>query len=278
MSQLEQSTRPSSRRASVKALRALAWKRTAGRMLGWFTVFLALALGFVLAALGSRLARGLAYESLAGLGAAPLVAAKACLWGPGFVAVVLASLRAWPRDDADGIWQLVRRQGHAAHEWVGARRFALVRLVALAQLLTVLPVLLVPLATSPSRITLHTLLQGALPAAVFALAGTLVLVVIGIACLGPRSRPGGYALLAAVLFLPELLAPWTGPWLGADCTSVPAMLGGLANACQTEHFDPARALRSLAGLFAVAAACHAATRVSLRSPGLWRRTGAEVSW
>ncbi len=231
-------------------LATLAWHRTRGRWLWVAVLVLTLVIAGSVAALGVRLANSTAVEARDALDQILLLNTRAVLWGPGFLAVVAATMHAWKRDRDDGILHVSRAAGHAVGAYLGARTLVLAAWVLAMCLGSVAIVAVAVLGANPSAAR-YGLLGGLVPAAGFALAGSLLLGVLGSVCLGPRSRPGGYVLLGAMLFLPEVLAPWTKPLLGNDLTSLPALLGGIANAMRPSSFDPARLLTCVAVLAVV---------------------------
>ena len=192
-----------------------------------------------MARLGIRLARSSSIEARGALREVLLLGGKAVVWGPGFLAVVASTLHAWKRDRDQGIEALAQAGGFGARSWMAARAAVLAAwLVALCAASTAVVVLAV-VGANPSAAPMIG--AGLVPTGVFALTASIVLSLLASACLGPRSRPGGYALLAVVLFLPELLAPWTESLLGRDGTSIPALLSGLAHAARPASFDAGRA-------------------------------------
>lgn len=221
-------------------LHALAWARTRGRFTWLLVAVLTLVTTGIVAQLGMRLARSPVIEARDALGEILMLNARAVLWGPGFVAVVMSSLHAWRRDREDGILELVRTAGHDPVRWIAARTWVLGLWLVGTWALSSVIVILAVLGTNADVAT-HGFLAGLVPAALFALVQSALLAVLGSVCLGPRSRPGGYLLLAFVLFLPELLAEWTRPWVGNDLTSLPALATGLAHAARPASFDAGRA-------------------------------------
>ena len=222
-------------------LYALAWARSRGRATWMVVLVLTVATTALAAALGLHLAKSPVTQARDAVSEVLLLHARAVLWGPGFVAVVGATLHAWRRDREEGIVLLLRSSGYTLRSWVLARTVVLgVWLIALWAGSALL-VSLVVLGANPSMAT-HGWFEGVVPAMVFALSQSAVLALLGSVCLGPRSRPGGYLLLAIVLFLPELVAVWTRPLVGRDLTSLPALAMGLANAARPASFDAGRLL------------------------------------
>lgn len=221
-------------------LYALAWARSRGRVTWLVVLVIAIATTAVVAALGVHLAKSPATQARDALGEVLLLHARAVLWGPGFVAVVGATLHAWRRDREEGVVALVQSSGYSLKSWVMARTVVLgAWLLALWAGSTVV-VSLVVLGANPSMA--HGWFAGLVPAAVFAISQSAVLALLGSVCLGPRSRPGGYLLLALILFVPEAVAGWTRPLVGPDLTSLPSLAMGLANAARPASFDAGRLL------------------------------------
>lgn len=228
-----------------------------GRFLWFVVALLTLLSSVVVARLGSRLASSPVLEAQDSLGALLMLNTRAVLWGPGFVAVVLSCLRAWPRDRDDGVFELARVAGFDARRWIAARTLVLgLWLLVLWFASTLLVVGMVG----------GGLLSGLVPAGVFALVQCALLALLGSVCLGPRSRPGGYALLAMILFVPETFAAWTEPLLGRDFTSLPALAKGLALAAQPAAFDALRAGRCGIALLGVLVALALWLRQSSKVP------------
>jgi hypothetical protein len=79
---------------------------------------------------------------------------------------------------------------------------------------------------------------------------------VAMAALSARTRIGGYFALIAVLFVPELLSPWTSSLLPAgwqELTSIPAALDAVRGAIAWPSAALAPGARALAGLSAVIA-------------------------
>jgi hypothetical protein len=89
---------------------------------------------------------------------------------------------------------------------------------------------------------------------------------VALAALGARTRAGGYFTLLAVLVLPELLAPWTAPFLPAsvrELTSIPAALEAVRQGIAGPASGALHALCALAGLSLVAVASSVAIQARL---------------
>jgi len=182
------------------------------------------------------------------------IAAGLLAWGAGVLLCFAASIRAFDRDRADGWDALLARHGARATSYLTARIGGL----ALATLLVVLPGtvvagLAVALASRQGAVAREAL-DGALAASAYAIAFSLVVAPIAMATLGPRSRASGYVWLLGVLVAPALVAEWTGqlvPDAWSELVSVPGALDALREAL-LGTIDPARALRALVVLAAVA--------------------------
>lgn len=251
-------------------LAALAWQRTRGRWAWILVSLLTLVAAGTVAAVGVRLAASTEATAHEALGQVLLLNTRAVFWGPGFFAVVVATLHAWKRDREEGILHLSVASGHDVLTYLGARTAALAAWLFVIWLAATVVVVLVVLGANPSAAQ-HGLLGGLGPSLAFAVGASALLAVLGSACLGPRSRPGGYLLLALLLFVPELFAEWTRPLVGKDLTSLPALLGGIANAMRPGSFDAGRLLTCGVVLTGVLALLLAWLRHASRS---WARDAA----
>lgn len=222
-------------------LAALAWQRTRGRWTWIVAVLLTVVAAGTVAAVGARLAsstEATAHEALRQL---LLLNTRAVLWGPGFFAVVAGTLHAWKRDREDGILHLSVASGHGAVAYLRARTVVMAAWLFGMWLAGTALVVLVVLGANPSAAR-HGFLSSLGPSLAFATGACALLAVLGSVCLGPRSRPGGYLLLALLLFVPEAFSEWTRPLVGKDFVSLPALLGGIANAVRPGNLDAARLL------------------------------------
>lgn len=221
---------------------ALAWLRTRGRFAWLGSSVVALGTVLWIAWVGRGLAVSRAYDAREALVFLPLLSAKAMLWGPGILTVVICSLHAWRRDREEGVADLAVRSGHAAPLYYRARTWVLAGWLLGVQVLAGMLLFAVLVGTNAS--TAQVLLRGSVPAAAYAIVGSVLLALLGSVCLGPRTRPGGYLLLALLLFVPESLSRWTAGLLGQDMTSLPALLHAVALSLGPSQHDAARFARA----------------------------------
>lgn len=238
----------------LQALIALAWVRTRGRVVWLFVLLISLACALLLGRLGQRVSASLYLDTRDAGAYVPLIAAKATLWGPGVLAVLFTSVRAWAKDSEEGILALVRHAGHDPARYLRARGVVLALVLIALQLLTLAAV------HAMARTPLH----GTLPALAYGVAGSVVLALLGAVCLGPRQRPGGTLLLWTLLFGPEILSVWTTRIVARELSSIPALLETTALAVGPEAMDGARLTRALLALTLLALALALWLRVATR--------------
>jgi|HubBroStandDraft_1064217.scaffolds.fasta_scaffold29762_2 hypothetical protein len=210
------------------------------------------AAGFVLSAVGAVVAvvEAVAVGRWRGAAEVPVLAAHAIAWGAGVTVAFGGALQAIRRDRLEGVVALARARGAGAADYVRGRVGGLVTVLAVS----------VGGGTLAAGIAATSAAHPALPAArstfgamAYALAFAATLGPVALAALGARSRGGGYAVLLAVVVLPELIAPWTSALLPHgwfELTSIPAALDAVA----TGAASPARAAMHLARAIAMLAA------------------------
>ncbi|WP_394823289.1 hypothetical protein [Pendulispora albinea] len=226
----------------------------------------------VFAALMGRL------ESRPPLELLPSLTASALAWGSGLLLAFASATQVLRRDREQGIWQLLRARGGTVKPYLWARlsglAVALFAIVGGGALLTGLVAMLV--ARRPGLAL--SCAQSSLASLVYAAAFAVTLAPLAVAALGARTRAGGYFGLLLVIFLPELLLPWTeallpGSW--GELASLPSALAALRGALMPEHVDVERFVRAavVLGLVAVAAFAYVKQQVANlqqeRVPYLW---------
>jgi hypothetical protein len=213
--------------------------------------------GFVVAALGAvaAIAAAMAIARHGGRGAArvPTLTAQALAWSAGITLAFGAALRAIHRDREQGVFALVRTRGASVAAYVRGRVGGLV--VVLAATVGG-PTIVAALAATSAAASPAAAMRSGLAALVYALAFAATLGPVAMAALGARTRAGGYAVLLAVLALPELLAPWTaellpGGW--GELTSIPAALDAVRAGAASPIAAGGHAARAVAALAAVIA-------------------------
>jgi len=206
-----------------------------------------------------------AHDALAAEHGAPF-AAEILAWGAGVLVCFASSLRAFDRDREDGWDALLARHGVRLRSYLVARIAALV----VVTLLLVLPGTViaggaVALASHEAHVAREALV-GLVVGSVYAVAFSVVVAPIAFATLGPRSRASGYLWLLSVLVVPALVADWTGqlvPDAWSELVSVPGALDALRESL-LGGVDPARALRAIVVLAAVAVGASLWARAQLR--------------
>jgi hypothetical protein len=213
--------------------------------------------GFVAAALGTvgAIAAAMAIARHGGRGAAriPTLTAQALAWSAGITLAFGAALRAIDRDREQGVFALVRTRGASVAAYVRGRVGGLV--VVLAATLGG-PTIIASMAATSAAASPGAVLRSGVAALIYTLAFAATLGPVAMAALGARTRAGGYAVLLAVLVVPELFARWTaellpGGW--GELTSIPAALDAVGAGAASPIAAGAHAARAVAALAAVIA-------------------------
>lgn len=239
--------RPRSRR-SPRTLALGAWLAARGPVAP---------VGFVFAALGAVAsvvwAFVIARHGGHGASRIPTVAAQGLAWSAGMTLAFGAALRSVHRDRDQGILALVHARGASIGAYVRGRVGGLV--VVLAATLGAPTLVATLAATSAAAVPLASVRSG-VAALAYSVAFAATLGPVAMACLGTRTRAGGYVLLLAVLAAPELAAPWTSGLLPAgwiELTSIPAALDAVRDGVDSPLAAGAHAARAIAALAAVVA-------------------------
>jgi hypothetical protein len=212
--------------------------------------------GLVLAALGAlaSIIAAFTIERHGGRGAArvPTLASEGIAWSAGMTLAFGVALRSIHRDRETGILALVRARGAGIGAYVRGRVGGLV--VVLAATVGG-ATLIAGLAATSAGGAATAVIWSSAAALAYAVAFAGTIGPVAMACLGARSRAGGYFTLLAVLVVPELMAPWTSALLPTgwhELTSIPAALDAVRAGVTWPPAGEARAARALAGLVAVA--------------------------
>ncbi len=193
------------------------------------------------------------------------IAASLLAWGAGVLLCFAASMRAFDRDRDEGWEALLARHGARRSSYLIARVAGLA-IVTLEIVLpgTVLAGLGAALASHEGHAAREALL-GTLAGSAYAIAFSIVVAPIALAALGARNRAAGYLYLLFVLFLPALLADWTGQLVPEDWSelvSVPGALDALRESLLGK-IDAGRALRAVVVLALVTALASVWARAQL---------------
>jgi hypothetical protein len=175
--------------------------------------------------------------ALAGL---PVLASTALAFGVGVLIAFAGSMRAFRHDADQGIDLLMRARGVGPGGYLWARLAGLT--VTLGCVVGGGTALVGVVATLLARGGVPALRTGqsAVAATAFALAFAVTLAPVAMATLGSRSRGGGYLALAAVLVIPELVAPTLAqviPPRWAEVCSIPGALIALREALSPGNVD-----------------------------------------
>jgi hypothetical protein len=183
--------------------------------------------------------------------ALPAVASSGLAWSAGITLAFGASMRAFARDQDEGIVALARARG------VSPSRYAVERIVGLAIVLAVAvggATLVASLAALWAAGLSAQHARAGAGALAYALAFAATLAPVAMATLGGRSRAGGYLAFLALIVLPEVLAPWTVKRLPGwhELTSLPAALAAVRSGIVTPAANGAALARALTALAALA--------------------------
>jgi hypothetical protein len=211
--------------------------------------------GLVLASLGAlaSIVAAFAIARHGGQGAArvPTLASEGIAWSAGMTLAFGVALRAIHRDRETGILALVHARGVSARAYVRGRVGGLVMVLAAA---LGGPTLIAGLAATSAGGATIAVVSSSTAALAYVVAFAATIGPIAMACLGARTRAGGYLTLLAVLVVPELAAPWTSALLPSgwhELTSIPAALDAVRAGVTWPLTAQAGAARALAGLAAV---------------------------
>lgn len=195
----------------------------------------------------------------------PSLTSGAVAWTAGFLLAVAGASRGLRHDRERGVHGLVALRGADERSYLWGRTAGLAGAllvvvggaVLIAGAAAALAARTTPLAGASLRATLASL------AYAIAFAGTLA--PLALAALGARSRAGGYLLLLALVFLPELFTHWTQqfvPESWADVLSIPTALASLRGALMPGAVDVLRFARAAFVLIAVGALAFVALRAT----------------
>jgi hypothetical protein len=182
----------------------------------------------------------------------PMLASEAIAWSAGVMLAFGAALRAIDRDREQGVLALVRARGASVADYVRGRVGGLVALLTAS----VGGATLVAALAAMSAEGIAGTLRPGIAAVAYAIAFSVTIGPVAMAALGARTRAGGYFTLVVVLFVPELISPWTSSLLPSgwyELTSIPAALEAVRAAVAWPAAALAPGARALAALGAIIA-------------------------
>lgn len=181
----------------------------------------------------------------------PLLASTVLAWGGGVLLAFSASASAFHRDRVEGIRHLFVMRTMSLRAYVVSRTSGLVAVLASVVGGGTLVVGAVSiLVASRAHLAVRTV-QATVAAVAYSFAFAIVVAPIALATLGARTRATGYALLLAVLVVPELMIRGLGGSLPDEVTelcAVPTALAAFRSSLSPGGLDPSRFVRTSVAL------------------------------
>jgi hypothetical protein len=188
----------------------------------------------------------------------PVICASALAWGAGVLIAFAAAAQSMVRDRDEGIAFLLAYRGASLRDHLVARAFGLAALLIIVlgggTLLCGVACIASTSQLGVASRTIHTTFASCTYIVAFA----IVIAPLSLAALGARSRAGGYGWIVAILFLPEMISPFTStlvPFAWRETVSIPAALATLRASLMPDVVDLSRGARALLILAIASAFC-----------------------